>query len=372
MNRTTLYTIACLIVLSACSSFLVSCSDKPAEKPLIRPVRYQRVTQQGAYRSRTYSGITQSAIESKLSFRVPGTIQELAVKLGDRVRAGQLIARLDPTDYELKEQQAQAALERAQAQARNAKANYERIRSLYENNNVSLTELDSARAQFESTKAAVESSQKELELARLQIEYTSLHAPIDGAISLVDVEVNENVTAGAQIVLLSSESKIEVKVLVPEFVISKIFEGRHVTVQFNALPGKTFYATIKEVGVSANGISTTFPVTVSLDNPPPQIRPGMTAEVTFQFATSTRKNCFIVPLVAVGADSAGRFVFILEKTGDELGTVHRRNVSVGDITEDGIEVNEGLSDGDLIVTAGINNILDGMTVKILDVWEKKD
>ena len=112
----------------------------------------------------TFSGLAHARIESRLSFRVRGTILRVPVRMGDTVRAGQLIAELDPTVYQVQLQEAQAGLVQAQAEARNAEANYERVRALFENENASLNELDTARAGTESTAALVRSVEKRLEL----------------------------------------------------------------------------------------------------------------------------------------------------------------------------------------------------------------
>jgi multidrug efflux system membrane fusion protein len=346
---------------------VLSCGKKEqAEQEIIRPVRYLQAFATGGTRIRSFSGVTQAGVESNLSFRVPGTVSRVAVKIGDKVRKGETIAQLDPSDYELQVQQAEAALANSRAQDRNARFNYGRIRSLYENNSASIAELDGARASNESAAAGLKSAEKQLELARLQLGYTTLKAPADGAIAQVNVEANENVQAGHSIIMLTSGSDTEVKLSVPGVLISQIQEGSKVTVSCDAVPDKEFTATVREVGVAATGIGTTFPVTVRLDTKETEIRPGMAATVAFLFESREKREVFVIPSHAVVKDREGKFVYVVEPIPGQagFGTVGRRAVTVGEITAEGIEVTEGLIDGDLVVTAGVSRVKEGQKVKM--------
>jgi multidrug efflux system membrane fusion protein len=346
---------------------MFSCGKKEEVKQeIIRPVRYMQAYSTGGTRVRTFSGVTQAGLESNLSFRVHGTLHRIAVKVGDEVKPGELLAQLDPSDYELQVQQAEAALTSARAQARNADANYTRIRTLYENNSASKSELDGVRAASESATASVQSAEKQLELARLQLSYTTLEAPNGGDIARVNVEVNENVQAGQPVIMLTSGTQTEVRVSIPEVLIAQIREGEKVQVSCDAVPDKEFRATVLEVGVAATGIGTTFPVTVRFDERPEMIRPGMAANVSFLFESEDERERFIVPSHAVIEDRGGRFVFRVEPIrGEEgFGTIHRTSVTVGDLTAEGLEIFEGLRDGDLVITAGVSRITDGQKVRI--------
>jgi RND family efflux transporter MFP subunit len=347
------------------SVLILGCGgDPPEPERVIRPVRYQEVYSTGSGRVRSFSGVAKAGMETNLSFKVAGTIRRLPVKVGDQVRAGQLIADLDPEDYELQVQDAEAALSRSQAESRNAEADYERVRALYENKSASLNDLDGARATSESAKAQVSSAEKRLEMAQLQLSYTRLSAPVAGGISAVDVEVNENVGTGRRVVLLTGESELEVEVSVPEGMITSIREGDEAIARFDALPDQDFAATVTEVGVSATGGATTYPVTVSLAENPEAVRPGMAATVNFQFESQGGPDVILVPAHAVSEDAAGRFVYVVEPTGDGLGIARRREVVVGEISDLGLEILSGLSNGDLLVTAGVSRIRDGLEVKV--------
>jgi RND family efflux transporter MFP subunit len=355
-----------LLVLLSIILLTTSCGKKQeAEEEVIRPVRYQQVYATGGTRTRTFSGAAKSGLESNLSFKLGGTISRINVKVGDNVNTGQLIAQLDSKDFQLQVQQAEAALEQAKAQALNAKANYDRTRSLYENNNASKSELDRTRAAYESANASVSSAEKQLELARSQVGYTRLTAPFTGVISAVNVEVNENVNAGTPIVTLTGEAKPEVELSVPEMLITQIKEGKEVTITFDAIPDKVFTGIISEVGIATSQYSTTYPVTVQLKDTDPDIRPGMVADVEIKFESSKDKELLIVPSHAVMEDEKGRFVYVAEPLDDTYATTKRVEVKIGDITTEGLEITEGLIDGELVITAGVSRIKEGMKVKLL-------
>jgi RND family efflux transporter MFP subunit len=355
----------CLLLVPAALLLFGGCSrEQAAPEPVIRPVRFQQVYSTGAARARTFSGVARADVEANLSFKVPGTVDRIAVEVGKTVKVGDLIAELDAGDYQLQVEDAEASLVQATAQRRNASAEYERTRELYTSKNASKQDLDQARAAYESATANVESIEKKLELARRQLDYTRLTAPIAGAIAARNVEINENVQAGQTVVLLTSDSDLEVSVGIPEVLISQVREGEEATVRFDAFPGREFPARITEVGVAATGTATTFPLTVRLGESNPDIRSGMAANVTIQFEAQTTRDLFIVPYVSVGEDRQGRFVFVLEKTEPGFGVAHRREVRIGELTGTGIEILDGIADGDLIVTAGVSRIHDGQKVKL--------
>ena len=358
-NKLKFYFIG-LILFVACSKN----TEPPAE--ILRPVRYQKVFMTGGERERMFSGISQAGLESRLSFKVSGTIQRIPVNVGDRVNIGQLIAELDDSDYQLQVEQAEASLASATAMERNTGSNYKRVQQLWENRNASRNDLDAARAANESAAAQVRALQKQLELAKSQLSYTKLNAPVAGAIASVDVEVNENVGIGRTIVELSSGAQMEVRVSIPEILIFQIRTGQQVIVKFDALPGQDYSARITEVSVTATGSATTFPVIARLDRAVATLRPGMAAEVIFKFSSQEKSERIVVPSFSVGDDRQGKFVFVVEP-GEEpgQGVVTRKAVVIGDFREEGIEILDGLIDGSLVVTAGISKLVDGQKVKFL-------
>ncbi|TWI72442.1 RND family efflux transporter MFP subunit [Desulfobotulus alkaliphilus] len=342
------------------------CREVPHEvqEPELRPVRYIEVQADEGLRVRTFTGLARAGMASRMSFRVSGTLQKLHVRVGDVLEKGQLIAELDATDFQLKLQEAEAALSRAQAQARNAEAIYGRVQALYERRNASRSELDAARTGAESAEAAVRSIENQLALARRQLTYARLEAPDRCAVAAVPVEKNENVGAGQAVAVINCGTGVDVRIAVPAIHISGVREGMPVKVRVDALGNGEYTGIITEVGVSSMGLETTFPVTVRLEDPDVRILPGMAAEVDVSMDVSSSRGP-VVPFRSVGEDGKGRFVYSLDLMEDgETARVRRQAVEVAGIRADGLEIAEGLQPGDLLVTAGIAHIHDGLRVKL--------
>jgi RND family efflux transporter MFP subunit len=317
-------------------------------------------------RTRTLSGVTKAGIESNLSFKVPGTIETVNVKVGQKVSKGQLIASIDKSDYELQFEQSHAAEKSAKAQRSLAKSTYHRIEALYENGNVSLSEYEQAKTSYESAKETVEQLDKQSDQLRKQIGYTQLYAPMDGIIGQVMVERNENVGSGQTIVQFNSGSDLEVIVGLPESYISGIEVGENVEVTFPSLSGKTVRGIISEAAYTSGQQSSTYPVTIKILEKDKAFRPGMAADVTIHLHQQKLENAIFIPVVAVASEDAGTYVFVLEKQAGDTAIVKKHQIQTGRITDNGYEVVNGLEEGEFIVTAGISKLIDGMKVRMLD------
>ncbi len=367
------YVFIFLLMLSACGE-----SETTTGVVVPRPVKYDMVRQSNGSNTQNFSGIAQSNKVSQLSFRVAGTVNKVNVEIGDRIRKGQLIASMDPTDYQVSYDQALAQLRQSETQLVSAetqlitsKSSYQRIERLYENNSVPLSEYEQARssyetaqAQFVSAKAQINASNQQVKAAKNQLDYTRIIAPFSGVISDIRIEENELVNAGSPIAVLNAEGKTEVLVGLPEAFITKLKVNAKASVRFTAIPRKSFTCTVKEVGFNSNN-STTYPVIVSIDNITDEIRPGMAAEVSFSFKAPSRndQSYAIVPVNAVAQTPEGTFVFQLEKN-DTHYIVKKNNVEIGELLAEGFELKSGLKVGDTIATAGIKTLFDGMEVTL--------
>lgn len=369
MNQSTISsTIAgrCLPVLLVLASLTLSAcdnTDKSVEERL-RPVRYTIVNENDVSRARSFSGISKSKRESRLSFKVAGTIIKVPAQNGQRLNHGDVIAEIDPASFILQAQQAQASLVEAQANNRRAAANYDRTKGLYANNNSALNDLESARAEAESAQAVVGSASKALEIARLNVSYTKLTADADCSIASLDVEVNENVSSGQQVAAVSCGDEFEVELDVPESLIGLISESMPVRIRFGSIPDYAFNGEVSEVAISSTTDSAAFPIVISIIEQHASLRSGLAAEVTFQFQSSVDKSGgFVLPVSAIIRDQNGTFVFIADPSGNgDEAVVRRRQVELGELSQSGIEVVDGLQLGDRVVTAGVSVIRDGQRV----------
>ncbi|MCG8416534.1 MAG: efflux RND transporter periplasmic adaptor subunit [Proteobacteria bacterium] len=346
--------------------FAAGCEEaKKTSVPPLRPVKYQVVQQSGGVRTHVFSGETSAGVESRLSFKVAGTIETIAVKVGDRVTKGQLIAELDKTDYQLQVQQARASLTSARAQRRNAEATYQRVERMYETESASRSDLDAARAGFQTARANVNAAGKQVELARQQLSYTRLVAPVDGSIAQVPVERNENTSPGQPVVVLTSGDRPKVTVLVADKYIREVQTGATVKVRFPDLPGREFAAVVSEVSPTSSGSGAS--VTALVSDGQNDVRPGMSADVEFTFGSRDDKLRYVVPPAAVGQDRDGEFVYLIQRKSPGLGVIKRTAITIDpEPTADGIEILEGIKAGDLVVTAGLTRITDGLDVKVAE------
>lgn len=348
---------AVVFYLSGCDQ-----NDAPAGRSL-RSVRYLVVAGDSAGRDRSLSGISKSTQESRLSFKVGGTVTSVPAQIGQQLKKGDLIAQLDAENFILQVEQLQASLVEAQAGERNANSNYERSKGLYANDNASLNELDAARANSEAEKAQVRAAAKALEIARLNESYTRLYASASCSIASVDIEISENVAAGQQIAIISCGNEFEITLDVPESIISGIDQHTPVSISFSAIAGVRFSGAVTEI--STAGSSTAFPVVVKVHEKHPALRSGLAAEVTFQFGAPSLSSIYLLPVASVINDPAGTFVFIAEPA-EEVGEaiIRRHAVTLGELTQSGVEVLAGLVPGDFVVTAGVSVIRDGQRVLI--------
>lgn len=346
---------------------LVSCNRKSENQTeSIKPVKYEKVSYFNHNKSHAFSGTVKAEHETNLSFKVGGTLSNVNIKIGDKVKKGQLLASINPVDYEVQKEQAVAQKMSAESQLVIANSTFSRVEKLYENNSVALSEYEKAKVNLASAESQFKAAGKQLEATQNQVAYTRLYAPFDGVITSLMVESNEIVGAGRMVAAISSVSHPEIMVGVPEVLIGKLQKGQAVSIQFPSIGNAQFTGKIKKLAF-ASGQSSTFPVTVSIANSPAELRPGMSAEVSFIMETglADHPNKVMAPTAAVGKDGEGNFVFILKKDTDSLYLVEKRRVVIGQLLDDGFEIESGLVGDELVATAGLTFIRDGMQVKLL-------
>ena len=350
-----------LLVLPAALLLMSCASQEEIEQELVRPVVTMITPEPGQSRERHFSGTARAEVETMLSFRVGGKIHDLHAKLGQAVKAGDLIAELDNTDYELQVKQSQAQLAQADACLEQARAEYGRTRQLYEAENVSKSSLDTAQAAFKSAVARRDAALKGLELVSQQLEYCKLHAPMDGSIASVSVEEHQAVQAGQTIATLAAGNVMEVEIGAPGALITKLRVGLAAKIEFEAIPNQVFDALVSEVGMELSH-SSTYPVKLQLLSADTRIRPGMIGEVVLSFSHEKEGVIYVPPVAVVGTPDGERYVWIYAQ---EHGTVSRRLVKTDALTSDGLQIVEGLTTGERIVIRGVHQLQEGMKVRLL-------
>lgn len=346
---------------------ITACGSTVNTEEAIRPVFYQKVGMQSITEIRSFSAVSQPQNEARLSFKVGGTIEKIAVQLGDTIKKGESIAWLDAADYRINYNKAAASLKSAEVQLSAAKSAYIRIENLYAGNKASLNDYEQAKAQYESLQAMAETAREQLSAAKNQLDYTTLKAPYTGTISAILAKENEMTGAAKPVVAFSSATTIEVQTAVPESIISRISQGMEVTVQFSTLPQKSFSGKITEVSSGVSG-SSAYAVIVGLTGEPSaQLQAGMTGTVQIPLKRKSGEASIYISPDAVSHDQNGDFVYLANST-DEAGIFEasRRNVSLGTLSPAGYEIKEGLQANEIVITAGIRFLYEGRKVKLLD------
>jgi len=357
---------------------------------VLRPVKYVTVGSTNIIGEHSYTGLAKAQRMAHLSFKVSGTVDDIYVKVGDLVRRDQVLTKLDDTDYQVNYdlslasihssnaqiENARAQLESAKANLINAESNYQRFEKLYETNSISLSDFEQAKSaylsadasykasltQIEAAKTSSESSENQSLNALNQVAYTKMTAPFNGVITAINLEPNEVVNQGSQIIEINSIVNPDIEVGVPEGAIASIQSNQEVTVVFNSLVGATFHGRVHEIGYSSAG--STYPVTIRLTDDDERIRPGMPATATFQYDDKRHsEKAKIVPPSAVGKDVQGNYVYVLNKENDSY-VCSKRPISVGLLNDYGFEVLEGVKEGELVASAGLNVLQDGMSVTL--------
>jgi len=321
-----------------------------------RPVKTMIVGGPEAQGERRFPGRVDSASKAELAFRIPGTVQTIHVREGDVVEEGKVLAELDPTDYEIVLKDRQATYDRA-------KNDFERAKELVKDGFISRTDYDKKEGEFKNAEAALNAAEQD-------IKYTKLTAPFGGTVAERYVEQAEEVDAKQNVLAIQDEDQLEIKVDVPESIVSRINrtgrEGNRVPVYatFDAAPDKTIDLVFKEVSTRADAATQTFQVTFLMDAPESlTILPGMTANVAADLGSAQEETRYYLPVSAVTADAGlDPFVWVVD---EQAMTVSKQPVQVGRMSGWNIEVESGIEPGARIVTAGVGYLAEGMQVRLM-------
>jgi membrane fusion protein, multidrug efflux system len=413
--------VVVIVVLGAGFVFFSKKNDAgavPVHQQPVRPVKIMTLSGSTPSELRTFTGVIQARHEVDLAFRVGGPLVELDPRIGQYIQKGDVIARIDSRDFEINRMRLSAALteanaglaamkagardedvaslkaqlKAAQVAMRDAETNYRRQKRLLEHKATTQAAYDNARAAFDTARANVDVARQGLKKARsgariedieaaeagikrLQadlraadnaLEDTRLIAPFDGYIGQKQVENFENVDPGEAIVTLLDFSRVEVHSAISEDVIVRQNEIIGVTCTLDAYAGKTFQATIRELGHKTDQANQSYPLTVSLATDEKLIaRPGMAASLTIELNKAANRNDgFSIPSSAVFADPTGQpCVWRVDR---KTLRVIKTPVTTGSLHQDTIQITSGLSAGDQVVIAGARFLQDSQKVRILN------
>lgn len=342
-----------LAVLAACSR------PAPAPDP-IRAVRTQKVSTESATAQQEYAGEIKARTETRLSFRVGGKLISRAVNLGDEVKAGQVIAQLDPSDLKLGQDAAGAGLRAAQANWDQVNADLKRYRDLFAQGFIGAAELERRETAVKAAQATLDQSRAQVGVQGNQTQYTRLVADAAGVVTGVDAEPGSVVGAGTPIVRLALAGARDVVFNVPE---DRVASARALLKQPGALQvrlwgatGEPVRATLRELAAAADPTTRTF--VAKADLAAGDVRLGQTATVAFDLVK--RDAVMRLPLAAVVEQGGKSVVWLLDPTSM---TVKPQPVQIAGADGNLVLVGGGVQPGQEVVTAGVHVLTAGMKVK---------
>jgi len=350
-----------LAILGA--AMLVSACSRPA--PPEEPVRSVKVITVGlgAFESgQEYAGEVRARVESRLGFRVAGKITKRTVEVGQRVKAGQLLAQLDPRDYQLAADAGRAQVVSATTQRDLAAADLTRYRALKDQNFISGAELERREATLKAAQATLEQAQAQLAGQGNQTGYTQLLADVSGVVTAVEAEAGQVVAAGTPVVRIAQDGPRDVVFAVPEDKLARVPVGSAVTVR-SWTGGPSLRGTVRELAASADPVTRTFPVKVTLsEKDAGEALPlGATAYVVPQAVAQLAAGVIKLPTSALRQEGKGSAVWVLDTASM---TVRSQPVQIA--TADGNEavIASGLQPGQKVVSAGVHVLSPGQKVTI--------
>ncbi|URK89319.1 efflux RND transporter periplasmic adaptor subunit (plasmid) [Rhizobium sp. RCAM05350] len=338
---------------------LSGCSEEMAEtKEIVRPVKVVEIAAIETSRTLSYSGTVRARTEMNLGFRVNGKITERLVDIGQRVTSGDLLARIDPSDYQLALTSAKASLDAAERQVETTELARIRAEQLFAKNVSPKSQLEQATLGYNQAVATRDSARSALDQAKNQVSYTDLKSDQNGIVTTINADIGQVVGSGTPVVSVAVDGEKEVLVAIPETDIGQFKPGKVVTVGFWSDAALMLQGKVREVAGSAEPQSRTFAVRISLPNDQ-NVLLGMTAGILA--AAADTQKLVSIPLSALAKKGDQSIVWTVDRAAE---TVHSRPVKVADFTGDGVRISEGLKPGDVVVAAGTQFMTEGLKVKV--------
>lgn len=354
-----LFVSSCLV---AGSLSLHACSDAQETPPPPRPVKLMTVGSAAVGPTIELAGEVRARVESRLGFRVAGKIIARSVEAGQRVKRGQVLARIDPRDYQLALQAAQSNRSAAGQELARARSDLARFESLKQQGYVSVAELDRARTVLAAATAAHEQATSLLGLEENRHADTTLRADADGVIVSLHADVGEVVEIGVPVMVLAQDGAREIAVEFAEDR-SPLARVARAEAYLWANPAQRFPATLRELSASADPITRTFRARYSVQAPAGALALGQSATLVLNVPADPRLSAGVVRLPStalVGAQGAST-VWVFDP---QAAVVKRQPVQVAGLDGNDVLV-AGLADGAQVVIAGTHTLADGQHVRPL-------
>jgi RND family efflux transporter MFP subunit len=338
---------------------LTGCDDAGtvAEAP-VRPVRVVEVEERAAEQRVTLSGVVEAQTEVSLGFRIGGRIVERLVDVGDQLTAGQLIARLDPSDEQNALRSARAALSAAESQLAEAMGNYDRQAQLLERGFTTRQRFDEAQRARLTAQAQADSAAAQLEIALTRVADTELRADAPGSVTTRGAEAGEVVQPGAMVVRIARDGGRDAVFDAPESLLRTAPRNPEVAVALSIDPSVTAIGRVREVAPTADAQTGAFRVRVGLDAPPEAMRLGsiVTGSVVIGGAPG-----MALPASALTRLEGGPAVWVVDPASE---TVSLRAVEVSRHGPGEVVLSGGVAPGEIVVTAGVQALRPGQQVRV--------
>jgi RND family efflux transporter MFP subunit len=319
----------------------------------------QRVAFESNDTSREFVGVVRARYETDLGFRVAGKIVTRVINVGDRVRVGDVVARLDPEDLKLQVESAQAELTAATSSLTQAAADLERYTTLKGKGFASIADFDRKQAANDEAAGRLQRAKRALDLARNQLGYADLKADADGVITVTLAEPGQVVAIGQAVARLAHQGEKEAVVALPETWLGEARKAT-ATVELWSERGRSFDAKLRELSPQADPMTRTYAARFTIAETDDTVAFGMTATVRLSRLADGR--VVRLPLSAILNRGSGPLVYAVDRSG----ALVLRPVSVASFTENAALVTAGLNDGDQVVTLGVQKLEAGLKVRAIE------
>jgi RND family efflux transporter MFP subunit len=349
-----------LIAIPAALFLLVGCQAETAPvSKAERPVQVQRVAFANDHGAREFVGVVRARYETDLGFRVAGKIVTRIVNNGDQVHVGDVVAKLDPQDFNLQVQSAEAELAAASSNLVQSTADLERYTALKVRGYASVADFDRKKAAKDEAEGRLERAKRSLDLARNQLQYTDLKADADGVVTATLAEPGQVVAIGQAVLRLAHHGAKEAVISLPETLLADVRQAK-ASVKLWSDRDRVFTARLRELSAQADASTRTYAARFSILDADDTVALGMTATVTLSRAMDA--PAAKLPLSAILNRGGGAAVYVV----DDKGSLTLRPVAVALFDETDAFVTSGVSNGEKVVTLGVQKLEPGLKVRTVD------